>query len=369
MPQAETTTLSPDEERQFQAWVSANKTAPGVRNYQEAPYDMRGFWQDKKARAAWKPGEHFPDTYKQHGHPTFSVESKYSKGPNDGGRWEGETFVPPVMPKGFVPDGFEPDAGPNLSAVGGDTIRGEDPNAPGLMRRLQDALGHAAQPDSVGDFLSLVIPSGAGQAATDIKDMARIFRQALKESPSLKGVLPRINQIIKERPKSLQDFQSQGFNRLPLAQQMEHLPEVPAPPGRMPAPLPTIAAPVETTPAVAESAAPVTAGASAARTLTAEERQAVDALVQQGYTESDVLAQLDKLKTPSTKFTPSAIKLKMNAAETKQFLRLQRTGKTADEAAALVKAERELAKRLGTPDSETVRRKVMDRNATGRWED
>lgn len=92
----ETTQLSPTEEAHFQQWVSANRSAPGVGTYDapESKYDMRGFWNDKPALAAWKPGEHFPDTYKQHGHPTFSVESKYSKGHGDGGTWAGDTFVP-----------------------------------------------------------------------------------------------------------------------------------------------------------------------------------------------------------------------------------------------------------------------------------
>lgn len=40
--------------------------------------------------------QHWPDTFKQHGHPTFSVESQYSKGPNDGGRWNGDVYVPGV---------------------------------------------------------------------------------------------------------------------------------------------------------------------------------------------------------------------------------------------------------------------------------
>jgi hypothetical protein len=88
--------LAPAEEAQFQAWVQANKNAPGVKNWDapDAHYDMRGFFHDKPALAAWTPGAHFPDTYKQHGHETFSVESKYSKGPGDGGTWKGNTFVP-----------------------------------------------------------------------------------------------------------------------------------------------------------------------------------------------------------------------------------------------------------------------------------
>lgn len=104
---AEITPLTPPEESAFQKWVKKNATAPGVKNWEQAPYDLRGFFNDKTALAAWHPGDHFPDTYKQHGHPTFSVESKYSSGPGDGGTWQGETFVP-APSASAQPDPFSP---------------------------------------------------------------------------------------------------------------------------------------------------------------------------------------------------------------------------------------------------------------------
>lgn len=88
---SEQTSLSPDDERRFRSWVAAN-AIPDVDN-PEAHYDYRGYWKRTQG-VAHTPGEHFPDTFKQHGHPTFSVESQYSKGPNDGGRWSGDSFVP-----------------------------------------------------------------------------------------------------------------------------------------------------------------------------------------------------------------------------------------------------------------------------------
>lgn len=258
------------------------------------------------------------------------------------------------VPAGFVPDGFEPDAGPNLQAQGGDTIRGEDPNAPSLMRRLQDALGHAAQPDSVGDFLGLLIPSEAVPVTSFAKDMARVLRRATKESPSFRGILPKLVQVIRERPKNLQDFQARGFNELPLMQQMEHLPQVPAPPVKaLPAPLRTIRSP-ETPPVAAAPRAAAAPASTAARTLTAEERAAVDALVQQGYTESDVLAQLEKMREPSV--TPP-VKLKQgiqNDAEMKEYLRLTKAGKTHKQAVAIIEGQRDMTQRLGLPTDKKV---------------
>lgn len=87
------TPLSPDEERAFWAWAQAN----GIRDvdHPDSHYDYRGFWKQTQG-AAHPPGAelHFPDTFKQHGHPTFSQESQYSRGPWDGGLWQGETFLP-----------------------------------------------------------------------------------------------------------------------------------------------------------------------------------------------------------------------------------------------------------------------------------
>lgn len=95
--QSETTYLSPQEEAQFQSWAAMNKISDVDSPY--SYYDYRGYWKDVASkgldqRARYSDGLHFPDTYKQHGHPTFSVESKYSRGSWDGGKWNGETFVP-----------------------------------------------------------------------------------------------------------------------------------------------------------------------------------------------------------------------------------------------------------------------------------
>lgn len=93
----EQTPLSPADEALFQQWVKqmgiTDLDAP------ESRYDYRGYWNDiaRKGgdeRKAYDDGQHFPDTYKQHGHPSFSVESKYSRGKFDGGRWVGEDYVP-----------------------------------------------------------------------------------------------------------------------------------------------------------------------------------------------------------------------------------------------------------------------------------
>lgn len=96
----EETFLSPLQEVLFRRWIAANKDVPGIQGWDQpdARYDIRGFFADKERLADWKPGDHGPDTYKQHGHPTFSVESKYSRGLQDGGQWIGEALIDPPMP-------------------------------------------------------------------------------------------------------------------------------------------------------------------------------------------------------------------------------------------------------------------------------
>lgn len=94
---AETTKLTPLEEVLFKNWAVAN----GIKDVDEPNnfYDYRGFFKHTNGQVH-PPGssEHFPDTFKQHGHPTFSHDSKYSKGPLDGGMYAGDTdFLPSTL--------------------------------------------------------------------------------------------------------------------------------------------------------------------------------------------------------------------------------------------------------------------------------
>lgn len=78
-------------------WAAMNNIADV--DHPESRYDYRGYWRDVARKGGdqtkmYEDGLHFPDTYKQHGHPSFSVESKYSRGAGDGGRWDGETYIP-----------------------------------------------------------------------------------------------------------------------------------------------------------------------------------------------------------------------------------------------------------------------------------
>jgi hypothetical protein len=86
------TPLQPEEEQKFRQWVTQNKV-PFDPNAKIVDYDMRGFWKERQMDAAkWKPGQHFPDTYKTPYDTTFSAESKYAK-PGTPFIWKGDNLI------------------------------------------------------------------------------------------------------------------------------------------------------------------------------------------------------------------------------------------------------------------------------------
>ena len=91
------TELNDRRERKFQDWY-ANAAAtlgldPNPDAYEQA-YDYRGYWLNNRDADVSSPDFHFPDTWKQPHHPTFSDESIYAKGHDGVGHWDGERFVP-----------------------------------------------------------------------------------------------------------------------------------------------------------------------------------------------------------------------------------------------------------------------------------
>lgn len=74
----QTPLLKPGQEAQFRQWVARNRV-PFDPTASTVDYDMRGFFaENPKAAAAWRPGQHFPDTYKTPYDTTFSNQSKYA---------------------------------------------------------------------------------------------------------------------------------------------------------------------------------------------------------------------------------------------------------------------------------------------------
>ncbi len=112
----EVTPIPAGQEPAFEQWLRRNNVRD--LDHPDSHYDYRGAFLAGLGRG----GEtgHFPDTFKQHGHPTFSVESRYSKGPGDGGSWDGERFMPgkPMSADDTVQQPPSPGYIPGKPAVG-----------------------------------------------------------------------------------------------------------------------------------------------------------------------------------------------------------------------------------------------------------
>ena len=80
------TQLTPEQEQQFQSWVTQQSQATG-RNVSNDlyDYDLRGDWAQGAAR---DERGHGTDTFKKPNHPTFSTGSKYHGADDtEGGEW------------------------------------------------------------------------------------------------------------------------------------------------------------------------------------------------------------------------------------------------------------------------------------------
>lgn len=95
-PHPETTPLTPAQDRGFQRWLDASQIHDN--DHPDSHYDYRGLFLALQGQPVpMTTDRHFPDTFKTHGHPTFSVESQYSRGPWDGASWLGDQPIAPPM--------------------------------------------------------------------------------------------------------------------------------------------------------------------------------------------------------------------------------------------------------------------------------
>lgn len=112
--------------------------------------------------------------------------------------------------------------------------------------------------------------------------------------------------------------------------------------------------------------------------LTEVQREQADRLVAQGAAPAEavtsVAAEAPAASAPTPTTAPpapasaAAQKLHLNAAESKEYLRLRNAGKTHPEAQEAIEQQRTFARQFGTPSVEAVRKAVAERNATGRWQ-
>lgn len=99
--------------------------------------------------------------------------------------------------------------------------------------------------------------------------------------------------------------------------------------------------------------------------LSEQEYAIAEGMVKQGASPIDAVRTVAQVAKPAA--TPAIPKPKLTAAETKEYVRLRSAGKSNQEAMESLAQQRELAQKFGTPSSDEVRRRVAERNATGRW--
>lgn len=117
-------------------------------------------------------------------------------------------------------------------------------------------------------------------------------------------------------------------------------------------------------------------------TLTESQYQAATELVTQGRTPTEAVAEMAKAKVatpvpaattpaPAPAAPTSKVKAprraKLTADEADEYLRLTGKGLSHEQAVEALMQQRKLAAKLGTPTPEAVRRRVEQRNKTGRW--
>lgn len=174
----EVTALQPDREQQFQAWAKANQITDV--DHPDSHYDYRGFWQETNG-APHQPGDHFPDTYKQHGHPTFSVESKYSSGQNDGGRWDGNTFVPPAAdPLDALMHEHGADRQADFTSSNEKDASGAATVAPDALKRFAGHYGDQVNPMNLVRAVAPMVPIPKSYGGGGMDAPANILRTAKK---------------------------------------------------------------------------------------------------------------------------------------------------------------------------------------------
>lgn len=195
--------VDPATEAEFQKWAKAN----GITDVNDprAKYDYRGYFKETGGKPHAR-GDHFPDTYKQHGHPTFSVESKYSTGPTDGGTWDGDTYVGPSTDLGDVgsPE-FQAAAAEESGQTAPKTVPGLQTDL--LPSRLTISKGgkvlYSGAP-STGRWSKMV--SGVFDAFKDNPDPA--VQQAAQQAGELASKLVQVDGV---SPKDAIEFAAKRF--------------------------------------------------------------------------------------------------------------------------------------------------------------
>lgn len=201
---SETTQLSPEQESAFQGWAKKNKI--GDVDHPDSHYDYRGYFKEYGSQPH-QQGAHFTDEFKQHGHPTFSIESNYSKGFDDGGYWEGDKYNKTAAPDRRP---IDTDA---LDASASDAVRNspasfydyKDPGAPGAD--AQRHYGPMAQ-----DLLKTPAGASAVTKMPDGKLGVDTGRLALVQHGAISEQQKKIDELSAQLDAITNGQQQQGYN-------------------------------------------------------------------------------------------------------------------------------------------------------------
>lgn len=168
----ERTDLSPLEEPRFRAWARQSNVTDV--DAPDSYYDYRGLYKELGGKPVpISPDRHFPDTYKTHGHPTFSIESQYSTGPDDGGSWQGETYVPA---------GTKPKI-PSIRERAAASMERLDPSLKGSG--LAEVKRRALANTDDADFAEFKRMATAGGTPVDDATLERAWRASKDKTPNL----------------------------------------------------------------------------------------------------------------------------------------------------------------------------------------
>jgi len=398
-PPREITALAPAQEQAFRGWAARNQITDV--DAPESHYDYRGYFQEHGAKPIRFGTDHFTDTYKQHGHPTFSEESKYSTGPGDGGRWtgkDGETFVPgkaagAVDYAALAQQARQPAAAaapppdPNVDAHGNRTVRNPDGSVkfiqgPGFRGDLE------GRPDSnmltVGDVglapetALMGVQAGRAILKPGLALAGRVGEAAAHVAPVVKYEIAKHTLTALGLPDSVATVAAiavSGYKKGGGAKAAETEAVTPAATsGRLsPQSAATVTPQASTVTPQATAIAPVASHTPAPPLRNLNDVPAVAVTPAQAAAErvlqfnpSKVLAEV---KDTFTKVGETPLR-----GEATNAMEYMRRGVPAEDAVARVIARRtptsaveDLAARLGGPKDAVVKARVASRNSSGRW--
>jgi hypothetical protein len=198
------TQLNPQQESAFRNWLhSSGASEMFDPNARVVDYDMRGYWLETGGKG-WKPGSHFPDTYKTPYDTTFSNQSKYAT-PDNPFTWRGDVLTDKRTGKDVGPTPESPPKRRTGGAVytpngkGAATIRPVDnlTTPPGVSKGYQSRGSRTA---------ALAVPSVRAPAVAPRSDEPEIDHYAIGHAHGVamgRHIQNQVTEALKRLPGEL----------------------------------------------------------------------------------------------------------------------------------------------------------------------